>query len=145
MYGTLSKSTAEQLAQAAQNQNTAANEESVQNVTNDVSVPTASPTSRSTENHSNLVSSKTSNQGQPAQYPNASEGQHAPSWAAAESQQASHDTMVANWASSAAATLEQHQVPTNTTSTSSLPSPLNDANINSSRSKLDEEFATLKF
>ena len=139
MYGTLSKSTAEQLAQAAQNQNTAANEDRVQNITNDVSVPSASPTSRSTENHSNLDSTKPSNQGQAAQYPTASEGQHAPSWAAAESQQASHDTMVANWASSAAANLEQHQVPTNTTSTSSLPSPLNDANINSSRSKLDEK------
>ena len=37
-----------------------------------------------------------------------------------------------NWFKySAAANLEQHQVPTNTTSTSSLPSPQNDANINS--------------
>ena len=53
--------------------------------------------------------------------------------------------MVAKWALSAAVNLEQRQVPANTTSTLLLPLPLNDVNFNSSRSKLDEKYATLKF
>ena len=49
--------------------------------------------------------------------------------------------MVANWASSAAVNLVQHQVPVNTISTLALPTPLNDANNNSLRSKFDEKYA----
>ena len=61
MYGTLSKSTAEQLAQAAQLQNTAGNEESSQNVVaNDLPVTTMSPIPRSTENHSTLAGNEIS-------------------------------------------------------------------------------------
>ena len=61
VYGTLSKSTAEQLAQAAQLQNTAGNEESSQNVVaNDLPVTTMSPIPRSTENHSTLAGNEIS-------------------------------------------------------------------------------------
>ena len=48
--------------------------------------------------------------------------------------------MVANWASSAAVNLEQRKVSEKTTSTSLLPLPLNDVNINSSRSNVDEKY-----
>ena len=73
----------------------------------------ASPVSRSTESHSNIDNSRPLVQEQKAQYQNSSEGQHVATWATTESQQSSHDTMVANWASSAAANLEQHQIPKN--------------------------------
>ena len=101
-----------------------------------MSAPSASPVSRSTESQRNFDNSRPLIQEQKEQYQNSSEGQHASTWTATESQQSSHDTMVANWASSAAANLEQHQIPKNITSASS---PLNDTNINFSRSKLDEQ------
>ena len=59
VYGTLSKSTAEQLAQAAQQLNTTGNEESSQNVAaNDLPVTTMSPIPRSMEKHSSLAGNK---------------------------------------------------------------------------------------
>ena len=92
----------------------------------------------------------------------ADEKKHTASWAAAGNQQASHDTLVANWASTAAANLQQqHQtqthsatdpsamspsnsvlhVPVNSTHTSEdiNKMPIQDANVNISSSSFDRK------
>ena len=139
VYGTLSKSTAEQLAQAAQQQNTTSAEDDSQIIlAPNVSASRTSSIERSQDNHgSPLTGAQTATdeqqkpspkqqQAQPSQY-NRAQNETTASWVGAASQNVSHDIMVDSWASTAAANLHQQQHQIQST-TASIPTAGNSAN-----------------